>query len=47
VIAEEDRRKNESVLEPLQRAEELDVLFHLLCNDAAKIHLFHQNIYLA
>ena len=39
MVAEEYRRKDESVFEPLQRTEELDVVYHLLPFDAANLRL--------
>ena len=39
MVAEEYRRKHESVFEPLQRTEELDVVYHLLPFDAANLRL--------
>jgi len=38
--AEEGRCEHESVLDPLQRAQELDVMLHLFWFDAAKVQTF-------
>lgn len=44
VIAEENRRKDKSVLEPLQRAKELDIVYHRAAKVAqiSRITKLHQ-----
>lgn len=38
IVAEEDRRKDEYVFEPLQRPKQLDVVYHR-CKDSVKFRL--------
>lgn len=45
IVAEENRRKDEGIFKPLQRTEELDIVYHLvhdLGDMTAKIYFFSE-----